>query len=110
MRVAGSGDVLGSSSVLHREHSLTDHLASVGADDPRTEHLVGLLAGENLYHTLRLIVAASSAIGGEREHTFVVLNALFLELLLGQADVGDFRESVDHAWNAVVVDVAALAE
>merc|ERR1719223_1138069 len=97
VRVAGPGDVLGGGTVLHGEHGLADHLASVRADDPGAEHLVGLLAGEDLDQALGLVVAAGSGVGREREHTLSVLDALLLQLLLRETDVGDLREGVDDA-------------
>src|SRR3546814_5869159 len=46
---------------------------------------------------------------GEREAAGLVRRAVFLELLLGSADPGDFRLGVDHVGDGVVVDVAGQA-
>ncbi len=81
--MACSGNILGSSIVLHSEHTLSDHLTSVGADDVDTKDLVGLLVSKDLDHTLALVVGTGTAVGHEGEHTLTVFDTGSLELFLG---------------------------
>lgn len=110
MRVASSSDILGRGTVLEGENGLGDHFTGVSTNDPGSEYLICLLAGENLHKTLNILVAARSTISIKREGTLIILDALLNELLLAEADVGDLRVSVDDTRNSIVVDMTAFSE
>lgn len=105
MSVSRPRNILCASTVLHREHSLGDHLSSVGPDDVDTEDLVGLLLGDELDHTLAVLVGLCSRVGGEGEFSNLVLDTGSLELLLCSADPCDFGVGVDDGGDGSVVDM-----
>src|SRR3546814_1209209 len=86
--------------------SLVNQAAGIGADDVRAEYAVGLLVGKDLDETFGRVVAARAAVGGEGKFAHPVCDPGLLELLLGFADRGDLRRSIDNAGNRVIVDVA----
>lgn len=108
--MAGSGDVLGRGTVLEGEDGLGDHLTSVGSDDPSTEYLISLLAGENLDETLNILVATRSTVGIKWEGTLIILDTLLNKLFFAEADVGDLGVSIDDTGDGVVVDMTTLAD
>lgn len=110
MSVARSSDILGRGAVLEGEDSLGDHLTGVSANDPSTEYLVCLLAGENLYETLNIIVATRSTVSIKWEGTLIIFDALLNELLLAEADVSDLGVRIDNTGDSIVVDVTAITD
>lgn len=100
------GNILGRSTVLESENTLSNHLTGVGADNVNTEDTVGLLVGEELDHTLGVEVGLCARVGGEGEGTDVVLDAGLLELGLILTDPCDLGVGVHDGGNGVVVDVA----
>ena len=104
--VAGAGNVLGRSTVLEGEGSLSNHLTGVGADDVNTKKTVGLGVGDHLDHTLSVEVGLGAGVGAEGECTDLVGDTGLLELLLGLTNPGNLREGVHDGGNAAIVDVA----
>src|SRR3546814_15817308 len=74
----------------------------------RGEYAVGLLGGKDLDEAFGGVVSARAAVGGEGKFAHPVCDPGLLELLLGFADRGDLRRSIDDAGNRVIVDVAGL--
>lgn len=69
------------------------------------EDLVSLLLRDELHLALGVEVRLRPRVGHEGELADLVLDTVRLELLLGLADPGDFRMSVDDGGNCAVVDV-----
>lgn len=67
VRMAGSCDVLRTSSVLHSQHGLGDHLTGVRAEDVSSQDSVGVLVGEDLDKAFARTVSACPGVGGEWE-------------------------------------------
>ena len=108
MGVAHSADVLGRGREFHRETSLADHGAGLGAEDVDAQHAVGGLVGQYFHKPLRGAVRAAARIGGERILADLVGNARGLELFLGLADPGHLGLGVDHGRHEIPVHVALL--
>jgi len=104
--VTCSSDVLRRGTVLDGQHTLRNHLTSVGPNDVDTQDSVSLLVGDELDHSLVVQVGLGPGVSGKGESTDVVLLAGGLDLLLGLADPGGLRVSVHHAGDGAVVDVA----
>mmetsp|Transcript_15902 Transcript_15902/g.19115 ORF Transcript_15902/g.19115 Transcript_15902/m.19115 type:complete len:237 (-) Transcript_15902:853-1563(-) len=105
MRVTHAGDVLTGGSIFHCEASFCNQLSCLAVDHMHSKHLVRLRVSQNLDETIGICVRLSTAVGHEREVSLLVFYSLLLELILSLANPGDFRVSVNHRRNQVVVHV-----
>ena len=109
MRVTRSGNILRRGSVLHSKDALSDKLSSIRTDDVDSEDFISVLVSEDLDKSIIVFVTFGSGVGQEGEVSFVVSDALSLELLFGLTYIGDFWVSVDYIRNSVVVDMSREA-
>ena len=107
--VADAGDVLRAAGELHGGDGLGDHVAGPGPEDVHAEDAVGFGVGEDLHRPLDLVHRLGPAVREERELAHLVVQALGLRLLLGDADAGHLGPGVDHARDRVIVHVPRLA-
>src|SRR5438309_9112354 len=106
--MADARDVLGRGAELDRHDRLGNQLARQAADRVHAEDAVGPRVGQDLDEALGLFAAERAPVVRERKAPGFVGDAFGLQLLLGLADPGDLRSSVDHPRDGVVVHVAAL--
>ena len=107
--MAGAGDVFRRGPEFHRQHDFGDQIAGFGTDDGAAQHLVGLGVGQDFHKAVRGHDGLGAGIGGEGKLADLVGDAGSLELFFVFADGGDFRESVNHRRDGVVIDVSGLA-
>jgi len=107
--MANAGNVLGSGSVLHGQHSLVNELAGTRSDNMGSQDLIGGLVGQNLDETVGVVVGLGTRVGQEGELAHLVGNTLLLQLLLALANPRDLGMRVDYTGHAVVVDVHVAA-
>lgn len=107
--VASASNILSAGTVLNGQHTLSNHLTSVRANNVDTENPVSLLVGDELDHTLSVEVGLGTRVGGEGEGSDVVLAAGSLNLLLGLTNPGGLRVGVHDGGDGGVVDVAVSA-
>src|SRR6185369_3341223 len=72
------------------------------------EDLAVLLIANDLYEAFCLVRRAGSSVGAEGEPAYLVVQLLFLALILGQPDAGDFRMAIGYAGHIVVADRMGL--
>ena len=70
-----------------------------------TQNLIGLLLGENLNKSFRILVRLGPRVGNEGELSNLVLHAILFQILLSLSHPSDLRVGVHNRWNGVVVDV-----
>lgn len=107
--MAGAANILSAGTVLDGQHTLSNHLTSVRANNVDSENTVGLLVSDELDHTLSVEVGLGAGVGSEGEGSDAVLATGSLDLLLGLANPGSLRVSVHDGRNGAVVDVAVSA-
>ena len=110
MSMACSGNIFGGGTVLEGQDGLSDHLTSGGANDPGTEHLIGLFATQDLNETFGVVIASCSTVSHEWESSNIILNTLLLQLLLGKSYISNLWVSVNNSWNGIIVDMTTFAK
>merc|ERR1712004_783472 len=105
MSVADTGDIFAGGAVFESKSGFVNHLSSAGSNNVRAQKSVCCLLTEDLDQPVCVVVALGPAVGGKGELANVVGDALGLQLLLVLAHPGHLRVSVNHAGNAVVVNV-----
>merc|ERR1712172_78448 len=96
---------MSSQEAPYSKSSFVNHLSSSWSNNVRPQKSVRGLLSKNLDQTISVIVALGSAVGSKGELSNVVGDSVGLQLLLVLADPGHLGVGVDHAWDAVVVDV-----
>src|SRR5205085_12043247 len=78
-------------------------LGRVGADDVGAQDLAVLRVPDDLDEAFRLARSAGPTVGGEGEFPDLVVDFLFLDLRLGQADRRNFRMAISSVGNVAVI-------
>jgi len=106
--VAGPSNVLGRSSILHPQHSFSNHFSSMCSNDVDTKDLVSLFVSEHLDEALSVIVGSCPAVSLEQKVAFTIVNSFFFEVLLRFTHIGHLWVCVDHRRNDVVVHMTTI--
>lgn len=106
LTVTRPSDVLRRCTILDGQHTLGNHLTSVGTNDVNTQDPISLLIGDEFDHSFGVQVGLGPGICGEGESSDVVLLAGSFDLLLGLANPSGLGVSVHHTRDGSIVDVA----
>jgi len=104
--MASSSNVFSSCSVLHAEHSFSNHLSGIGSNNMDTKDGI-VLVSQYLNESFAIVVGSCSAVGLKWEHALVVLLSFCLKLFFSFSNVSYFRVSVNNSWNRGVVDMTS---
>src|SRR5688572_5696036 len=108
MSVAGSTDILCSSTIFHSQNTFSNHFSSIGSYHVDTKNSVSLFICKDLNHAFSVKVSSCSAVSREWESTFVVADTFCFQLLFCLADGSNFRVSIDNSWNSIIVYMATF--
>src|ERR1041385_525379 len=99
----GEIDLVDGELVRSRHHELMEYLGGVRSDDVSTQYLAVLRVADDLHEAFCLTGGPRPATRGERKFSDLEVELLFLALLLGEPDGGDFGMTVGGVGDIAVV-------
>ena len=109
MRVDGVDDLIQRTLAADGQSALRNQISGAGANDVHTEDLAILFPGDDLHKALAAVEDQSLAIGAHGKLAHLVLDALGLALLLGQAHGGGLRLNVNTGGVGGFIIVGLMA-